>query len=151
MEGFDITYFHLMFNPCTSYFPHGFYFSKSSKFPFLTQTWISHNFYLRKGDQLFWSIGFFTWDQKCELSRRKRKPRFWVCVIKSFQAWHHRTSFYLTIAWVRSIVVRWIIHLFYWVNFVQSLGRLGRCVSKVCWTCVSYFVTRVLLRNRLPV
>ena len=38
--------------------------------------------------------------------KEKKNRVLWVCVIDNFQAWHHRISLYLTIAWVRSIVVR---------------------------------------------
>ena len=83
-----------------------FIFQNTQKFPFLNQTWISQNLFKRKGEQLFWFISFYL-RRKVWAFREKENRAFWVCVIKSFQAWHRRTSLYLTIAWVRSFVVRW--------------------------------------------
>jgi len=107
-----------------------------------------HKIYLRKGEQLFWAISFY-WRKRCELSKEKENRIPWVCVIEIFQAWHHRTWFVPYNSLSKKHNNKVIFHLF-WVPS-PSLGRLGWCVSKVYWTCVSYFVTRVLPCNRLPV
>ena len=133
MEGFDKTYFYLMFKLCTSCYSHGFYFPKYSKFPFLNQTWFSQNLF-KKRWTIVLGIGF-SLEQKGVSFQRKKKTESLECVFEISQAWHLRASLYLTIAWERSIVVRWIFHLFWMSEFCPSLGRQGRCVSKVFWMC----------------
>ena len=79
-ECFDKSYFYLISKPCTNCFPHGFYFPKYSKFPFLNQTWISHYlFKKRRTVQLFFDHRFFAWAKRCELSKKKGKTESWVC------------------------------------------------------------------------
>jgi len=134
--------------PCAKRILYGFYFWYIKSFLFLIK--LDFTKFFKKRRNIVLCIGFSI-EKRCELSKRKenRVLRVWL---RSFKSWHLRTSMvpYMSLSKKRfSKVIIFLLFLSEW--FCPSLGRQGRCVPKGVWTCVSYFVTRVLLCNRLPV
>jgi len=86
-ECFDKSYFYLICKPCTNCFPHGFYFPKYSKFPFLNQTWISHNLFKKRRTTVLFSIGFRL-SKKVWAFKEKTKNRVLSVWLRSFKPWH---------------------------------------------------------------
>ena len=82
---------------------HRFYFLIAQAFFSLIKKYYTR-FYLKKISKIFLIIGFSK--QSRVWASIEKKNRAFVSVVESFQSWHIRTSLYLAIAWIRSIVVR---------------------------------------------
>jgi len=82
--------------PCTKCVLYRFYFLKYLKFSFPSKTQFSSHNLFKKRRNIVSCIGFHL-SKKGELSKKKKTESF-ECVVKNIQAWHLRTSLYLTLA-----------------------------------------------------